>query len=182
MLYSILTKYVFWCEVKEWSKGTILCTVSRNTVGLMGRFLCSPRPIMGDLFLVSSWFIYPNLSVTWSIFFIKIGLYSELLCLNCIFYKPIGPHLETIKPYHGPQFFLIKTDGKNYELFRVCNDTSDVILFSQIFDLEYPPGSGYDLIITTREQSTVQTYFSLEIQKVRQREWMRLTRTNDGKL
>jgi hypothetical protein len=90
--------------------------------------------------------------------------------------------LEAIKRYHGPQFFLIKTDGKNYELFRVCNDISDVILFSQIFDLEYPPGSGYDLIITTREKSTVQTYFSREIKKVRQREWMRLTRTNDRKL
>ena len=91
--------------------------------------------------------------------------------------------MEAIKRSHGPQFFLIKTDGKNYELFRVCNDPSDVILFSQIFDLEYPPGSGYDLIITTREQSTVQTYFSREIKKVRQREWMRLTRIkNDRKL
>ena len=88
--------------------------------------------------------------------------------------------MEAIKRYHGPQFFLIKTDGKNYELFRVCNDTSDVILFSQIFDLEYPPGSGYDLIITTREQSTVQTYFSREIKKVRQREWMRLARKSDS--
>ena len=126
--------------------------------------------------------LYPNLSVIWSIFFIKIGLCSELLCLNCIFYKPIGLHLEAIKRYHGPQFFLIKTDGKNYELFRVCNDTSDVILFSQIFDLEYPPGSGYDLIITTPDQSKVQTYFSREIKKVRQREWVRLTSANDRKL
>ena len=134
---------------------------------------------IGNLFVSSC--CYPNLSLFWSIFFIKIGLSSELLYLNYIFYKP-GLHLEAIKRYHGPQFFLIKTDGKNYELFRVCNDTSDVILFSQIFDLEYPPGSGYDLIITTREQSTVQTYFSREIKKVRQREWMRLTRTNDRKL
>ncbi|MFZ0512775.1 MAG: hypothetical protein WAM14_14300 [Candidatus Nitrosopolaris sp.] len=83
--------------------------------------------------------------------------------------------MEAIKTHHGPQFFLIKTDGKNYELFRVCNDTSEVILFSQIFDLEYPPGTGYDLIITSREQSTVETYFSRQIKKVRQREWIRTT-------
>jgi len=56
------------------------------------------------------------------------------------------------------------------------------MLFSQIFDLEYPPGTGYDLIITRREQSTVETYFSREIKKVRQREWIRITHTNDRKL
>src|SRR5438552_5955121 len=77
------------------------------------------------------------------------------------------------------QFFLIKTDGKNYELFKVCNDTSEVILFSQIFDLEHPPGTGYDLIITSREHSTVETYFSKQIKKVRQREWIRTSLDTD---
>lgn len=80
------------------------------------------------------------------------------------------------------QFFLIKTDGKNYELFRVCNDTSEVILFSQIFDLEHPPGTGYDLIITSREPSRVKTYFSKQVKKVRQREWIRKTSVTDERL
>jgi hypothetical protein len=80
------------------------------------------------------------------------------------------------------QFFLIKTDGKNYELFRVCNDTSEVILFSQIFDLEHPPGTGYDLIITSREPSRVKTYFSKQVKKVRQREWIRKTSVTDEKM
>jgi hypothetical protein len=87
--------------------------------------------------------------------------------------------LEAIKTHHGPQFFLIKTDGKNYELFKVCNDTSEVILFSQIFDLEHPPGTGYDLIITSREYSTVETRFSKQIKKVRQREWIRTSLDTD---
>lgn len=72
-----------------------------------------------------------------------------------------------------PLFFLIRTDGKNYELVRACNNVSEVILFSQIFDLEHPPGSGYDLIITKRESSRVETYFNKRIKKVRQREWLR---------
>jgi hypothetical protein len=80
------------------------------------------------------------------------------------------------------QFFLIKTDGKNYELFRVCNDTSEVILFSQIFDLEHPPGTGYDLIITSREPSRVKTYFSKQVKKVRQREWIRKTSVTDERM
>lgn len=80
------------------------------------------------------------------------------------------------------QFFLIKTDGKNYELFRVCNDTSEVILFSQIFDLEHPPGTGYDLIITSREPSRVETYFSKQVKKVRQREWIRKTSVTDERM
>jgi hypothetical protein len=80
------------------------------------------------------------------------------------------------------QFFLIKTDGTNYELFRVCNDTSEVILFSQIFDLEHPPGTGYDLIITSREPSRVKTYFSKQVKKVRQREWIRKTSVIDERM
>jgi hypothetical protein len=80
------------------------------------------------------------------------------------------------------QFFLIKTDGKNYELFRVCNDTSEVILFSQIFDLEHPPGTGYDLIITSQEPSRVQTYFSNQVKKARQREWLRKTDVTDERI
>jgi hypothetical protein len=80
------------------------------------------------------------------------------------------------------QFFLIKTDGKNYELFRVCNDTSEVILFSQIFDLEHPPGTGYDLIITSREPSRVETYFNKQVKKVRQREWIRKTSVTDERM
>jgi len=84
-----------------------------------------------------------------------------------------GEQRKEITFENSDQFFLIKTDGKNYELFRVCNDTSEVILFSQIFDLEHPPGTGYDLIITSRERSTVETYFSKQIKKVRQREWIR---------
>ncbi len=80
------------------------------------------------------------------------------------------------------QFFLIKTDGKNYELFRVCNDASEVILFSQIFDLEHPPGTGYDLIITSREPSRVETYFSKQVKKVRQREWIRKTSVTDERM
>ena len=53
-----------------------------------------------------------------------------------------GEQRKNIMVKKPDQFFLIKTDGKNYELFRVCNDTSEVILFSQIFDLEHPPGTG----------------------------------------
>jgi hypothetical protein len=84
-----------------------------------------------------------------------------------------GEQRKDITVKKPDQFFLIKTDGKNYELFKVCNDISEVILFTQIFDLEHPPGTGYDLIITSREHSRVETYFSKQIKKVRQREWIR---------
>jgi len=84
-----------------------------------------------------------------------------------------GEPRKEITVKKADQFFLIKTDGRNYELFRVCSNTSEVILFSQIFDLEHPPGTGYDLIIASRECSTVETYFSKQIKKVRQREWTR---------
>jgi hypothetical protein len=90
-----------------------------------------------------------------------------------------GEQRKDITFKKSDQFFLIKTDGKNYELFKVCNDTSEVILFSQIFDLEHPPGTGYDLIITSREHSTVETHFSKQIKKVRQREWIRTSLDTD---
>jgi hypothetical protein len=77
-----------------------------------------------------------------------------------------------------PRYFLIKTDGANYELFKVCNKSSEVILFSQVFDLEYPPGSGFDLIITKSEPSVVRTGFNSDLKKIRQRQWLQITREN----
>ena len=73
------------------------------------------------------------------------------------------------------QYFLIKTDGAKYELFKVCNKFSEVVLFSQVFDLEYPPGSGFDLIITKSEPSVVKTSFNRELRKIRQRQWLQVT-------
>jgi len=84
-----------------------------------------------------------------------------------------GEQRKEITFENSDQFFLIKTDGKNYGVLRVCNTAAELILFSQIFNLEHPPGTGYDLIITSRERSTVETYFSKQIKKVRQREWIR---------
>jgi len=72
------------------------------------------------------------------------------------------------------RYFLIKTDGANYELFKVCNTLSEAILFSQVFDLEYPPGSGFDLIITKSEPLVVRVGFNRELRKIRQRQWLRI--------
>jgi hypothetical protein len=74
------------------------------------------------------------------------------------------------------RYFLIKTDGAKYELFKACNRLSEVVLFSQVFDIEYPPGSGFDLIITKAEPSIVTISFNNELRKVRQRELMQNTR------
>jgi hypothetical protein len=74
------------------------------------------------------------------------------------------------------RYFLIKTDGAKYELFKVCDKFSEVVLFSQVFDIEYPPGSGFDLIVTRAEPSVVTTNFNNDLRKVRQREIIQDTR------